>query len=131
MAAIDTNVLVRLVMKDDLAQYQKGLAFIEAHQPVWVAHLSILELAWVLLSRYRLTKAKVCEVVRALLEMAALNIQQPAILEAAVKTWETSSIDFADAFILESARAASETPLGTFGSTLGKIPGTKFLSTKS
>ena len=87
MAAIDTNVLVRLVMKDDLAQYQKGLAFIEAHQPVWVAHLSILELAWVLLSRYRLTKAKVCEVVRALLEMAALNIQQPAILEAAVKTW--------------------------------------------
>lgn len=121
MTAIGTNVLVRLVVRDNLPQYEQSLAFVEKHRPVWVAHLSMLELAWVLWSCYRLEKAKVCEVMLALLEMAELHIQQPAVIEAAVRTWQVSTVDFADAFILETARAAAEMPLGTFDAALGRL----------
>ena len=127
MAAIDTNVLVRLVTKDDESQYKKAQTFVERHQPVLVTQLSVLELVWVLMSRYRLSKERTCKVVQALLETRELNIQAPAILEAALKTWEKSKADFADCFILETVIDASESPLGTFDTTLGKLEGCKQL----
>ena len=68
VAAIDTNVLVRLVTKDDESQYKKAQTFVERHQPVLVTQLSVLELVWVLMSRYGLNKERTCKVVQALLE---------------------------------------------------------------
>ena len=127
MAAIDTNVLVRLVTRDDLPQYAKAEAFVQKHQPVLVTQLSVLELVWVLMSRYGLDKAKVCQVVQILLEMVELDVQEPAILEAALKTWKGAKADFADCFILETVKAASGTPLGTFDAILGKLEGCKRL----
>ena len=127
LAAIDTNVLVRLVTKDDESQYKKAQTFVERHQPVLVTQLSVLELVWVLMSRYSLNKERTCKVVQALLETKELNIQAPAILEAALKTWEKSKADFADCFILETVIDASESPLGTFDTTLGKLEGCKQL----
>jgi predicted nucleic-acid-binding protein len=123
MAAIDTNVLVRLVTRDDPAQFAKAQAFVQEHQPVLVTQLSVLELVWVLMSRYGLPKTKVCRIVEALLNMAELSIQQPSILEAALGRWQASKADFADCFILETVKAASATPLGTFDRTLGKLEG--------
>jgi predicted nucleic-acid-binding protein len=127
VAAIDTNVLVRLVTRDDESQYKKAQSFVEKHRPVLVTQLSVLELVWVLMSRYGLDKERTCQVVQALLEMRELNIQSPAILEAALKTWKKSKADFADCFILETVVDASESPLGTFDTTLGKLEGCKQL----
>jgi predicted nucleic-acid-binding protein len=127
VAAIDTNVLVRLVTKDDKSQYKKAQAFVAAHQPVLVTQLSVLELVWVLMSRYRLDKERTCQVVHALLETRELNIQAPGILEAALKTWKKSKADFADCFILETVMDACESPLGTFDTALGKLEGCKEL----
>ncbi len=127
MAAIDTNVLVRLVTRDEPAQYRKALTFVEKHQPVLVTQLSVLELVWVLTSRYGFDKQRTCQVVEALLETAELNMQAPAILESALKTWRKSKADFADCFILETVMAASESPLGTFDTTLGRLGGCKQL----
>jgi predicted nucleic-acid-binding protein len=127
MAAIDTNVLVRLVTRDDPVQYAKALAFVNQHQPVRVTHLSMLELAWVLMSRYGLTKAKVIKVLDSLLEMAELDVEQPAILDAALATWEGSKADFADCFILETVKQAAETPLAAFDRALAKLDGCRKL----
>jgi predicted nucleic-acid-binding protein len=127
MAAIDTNVLVRLITRDDATQYKKAKAFIAKHQPVMVTQLSILELVWVLMSRYDMPKEKVIQVAGALLEMKELDVDQPAILEAALRTWSTSKADFADCFILETVKAASDTPLGTFDVTFAKLEGCKRL----
>jgi predicted nucleic-acid-binding protein len=79
------------------------------------------------MSRYNLNKERTCQVVQALLEMRELNIQAPAILEAALNTWMKSKADFADCFILETVMGASESPLGTFDTTLGKLEGCKQL----
>jgi len=127
MAAIDTNVLARLVTRDDAAHYEKAHAFVAKHQPVLVTQLSVLELVWVLMSRYGLDKAKVIQVVDALLEMMELDVDQPAILEAALQAWGASKADFADCFILETVKAAGETPLATFDAALAKLEGCKKL----
>jgi predicted nucleic-acid-binding protein len=123
MSAIDTNVLVRLVTRDDPGQYEKALAFVDQYRPVLVTHLSVLELVWVLMSRYGHGKIKVCQVVQTLLEMRELDIQQSAVLEKALKIWEGSKADFADCFILETVKAAAGTPLATFDRVLGRLPG--------
>lgn len=127
MAAIDTNVLVRLVTRDDERQYEKAQAFVEKHQPVLVTQLSVLELVWVLMRRYRLDKERTCQVVQALLETRELNIQDPGVLEAALESWKQSKTDFADCFILETVIDASESPLGTFDTALAKLDGCKQL----
>jgi predicted nucleic-acid-binding protein len=127
MAAIDTNVLVRLVTRDDLSQYAKAKAFVQKHQPVLVTQLSVLELVWVLMSRYGLDKEKVGDVVQALLEMVELDVQEPAILEAALKIWRGAKADFSDCFIHETVKAVSGTPLGTFDAILGRLEGAKRL----
>jgi len=88
LAAIDTNVLVRLVTKDDESQYKKAQSFVEKHQPVLVTQLSVLELVSVFMSRYGRDKERICRVVEALLETRELTIQAPGILEAALKTWK-------------------------------------------
>ena len=127
MAAIDTHVLVRLVTRDDAGQYQKAKAFVQAHQPVLVTQLSVLELVWVLMTSYGHKKEKVIQAAQALLDLAELDIQQPAILEAALATWKGCKADFADCFILESVKAESRTPLGTFDAALGKVEGCRRL----
>jgi predicted nucleic-acid-binding protein len=66
-------------------------------------------------------------VIHALLETRELDIQAPGILEAAITTWKKSKADFADCFILETVMDASESPLGTFDTALGKLEGCKAL----
>jgi predicted nucleic-acid-binding protein len=127
VAAIDTNVLVRLVTRDDPAQAAKAQTFIREHQPVLVTQLSVLELAWVLSGSYGFTKEKVCAVVDMLLDMAELDIQEPAILQAAVRAWATAKADFADCYILETVKSAAATPLATFDAALARLPGCRKL----
>lgn len=127
MAAVDTNALVRLVTRDDPDQYAKALAFVNCHKPVLVTPFSVLELVWVLMSRYGHSKAKVIQVLQALLEMQEFNLQATAILDGTILTWAGCRADFADCYILESVKAASGTPLGTFDRTLAKLEGCQHL----
>ena len=97
--------------------------FVNRHQPVLVTSLSILELVWVLMSRYGHGKDKVEQVVIMLLEMGELEIQQAGVLERAWVTWSASRADLADCMILETVKAVSSVPLGTFDRVLGRLEG--------
>jgi predicted nucleic-acid-binding protein len=61
MLGIDTNVLVRYLVRDDQAQYEKARRLIDRElskgEPVLVSLLVLLETEWVLRSRYDLAKA--------------------------------------------------------------------------
>ena len=123
MAAIDTNVLVRLCMADDPEQCRRAQAFVQAHAPVLVPQLCLLELAWVLGSLYRRPKPVVIQAIRAILDNLDLEVEGPRALEAALERWDGCTADFADCFILESIRAQGRVPLATFDRKLGKLPG--------
>ena len=72
MAAVDTNVLVRLLVADDPAQTRRALAYLEARRPLWVSTVVLVETVWVLTAVYGWSKAQIL----AMLETAS---QQPGL----------------------------------------------------
>lgn len=129
MPAADTNILVRLAVRDDPKQYAKIRSDLKQHS-LFVSLLSVLELTWVLMGRYGYTKAEVLSALRTLCEMQELDIESPAILDDTLDLWgqARSDISFADCLILATARQHRRTPLATFDKRLSKLPDTLLLT---
>jgi predicted nucleic-acid-binding protein len=103
MLGVDTNVLVRYLIRDDQSQYEKARRLIEREvskgEPVLVSMLVLLETEWVLRSRYELAKAEIVTAFSALLDTADLAFEDEPSVEHAVYSWKDSTADFADCLI--------------------------------
>lgn len=120
MRAVDTNVLVRLLTRDDPTQVAAAETFVEPG--AWVSHLVLTEATWALSSVYELGPAEIRTAVEMLLEHRSLSVQDPDVVVAALAQMKRRpSLGFSDCLVLETARKAGHTPLGTFDSALGKV----------
>lgn len=99
MVAIDTNVLVRLVVNDDPDQTRKVLTVLEA-EAVFVPVTVVLESEWVLRHCYALTVEVVCRVFREVLATAGVVADEGESVKRAVALHERNGLDFADALHL-------------------------------
>ena len=119
MRAVDTNVLVRALVQDDAAQGRRAQACLSA-QPVYVPVTVILELEWVLRSRYGYSPKAVADAMEklAILENAIVG-EQAAVIVAARKMRQ--GWDFADA--LHHALAAGCDDFATFDTNLARRAG--------
>ena len=103
MIGIDTNVLVRFLVRDDEAQFDRARRLIRREaaggEPVMISQLVLLEAEWVLRSRYGLKKSAMVAVLSGLLESADLCIEDEASVERALYVWKDSSAEFADCLI--------------------------------
>jgi predicted nucleic-acid-binding protein len=126
MRAADTNVVVRIVTRDDEKQVAVADAFIA--RGAWVSHLVLAETAWVLNAVYRLGHAEVATAIDMLLNHQTLTIQDPDVVAVALDHYQRRpSLGFSDCLILEIARKAGHLPLGTFDRDLSKFDGTERL----
>lgn len=126
MRAVDTNVLVRLVTRDDAKQVAAAEAFVKTG--VWVSQLVLAETTWVLSAVYELGATEIATAVDMLLRHRDLTLQDPDVVAAALEQFrETSGLGFSDCLILEVARKAGHVPLATFDRELGKIDGAQRL----
>jgi len=126
MRAVDTNVLVRLVTRDDARQVARADAFVD--KGAWVSHLVLAETVWVLVSVYGLMPAKVAVMIQMLLDHDKLTLQDPDSVAAALaQLRRRPAVGFSDCLILEVARKAAHSPLGTFDKKLGSLPGAERL----
>jgi predicted nucleic-acid-binding protein len=126
MRAVDTNVLVRLVARDDVAQVRAAEAFVE--RGAWVSHLVLAETTWVLSAAYDLGHAAVATAIDMLLHHKSLTIQDGDVVAAALEHYRRKpSLGFSDCLVLEIACKAGHTPLGTFDKSLGKLEGAERL----
>jgi len=120
MRAIDTNVLVRLITRDDEKQVSAAEAFVA--RGAWVSHLVLAETTWVLGAAYDLTQADIATAVEMLLHHQHLTIQDGDVVEAALQQYrDKPSLGFSDCLVLEIARKSGHVPLGTFDRGLGKL----------
>ena len=124
MAAADTNVILRLILRDDEAQYADAKRFLDASGHVFVSHVVLAEIVWVLGSAYRVSKERICEALAMLVEVPSFTLQDAPVVQAALAEFRTSRADFSDCLVLATARAANELPLATFDSKLAKLEGT-------
>jgi predicted nucleic-acid-binding protein len=122
MRAADTNLLVRLMVGDDLAQTTAAEAFIE--KGVWVSHLALAEAVWVLSKRYLFTPSKLVEVIELFLANVDVTLQDADVVAAALEHFRNKpALGFSDCLMLEIARKAGHLPLGTFDRKLARLPG--------
>lgn len=103
MLGVDTNVLIRYLIRDDQPQYEKARRLIDREvskgEPVLVSLLVLLETEWVLRSRYELPKSDIVAAFSALLDTADLTFEDEPSIEQAVYSWKDSTADFADCLI--------------------------------
>jgi predicted nucleic-acid-binding protein len=125
MRAVDTNVLVRLLTRDDVRQTEAAEAFVAPG--AWVSHVVLVEATWVLDSVYELAKQRLVRALEMLLDHAQLTIQDADVVRVALDRFRHSRADFSDCLVLEIARKAGHVPLGTFDRVLGAIEGAERL----
>ena len=122
MHAVDTNVLVRLVTRDDARQVAAAEAFVA--RGAWVPHLALAEATWVLGTVYQRKPAEIATAIDMLLNHQSLTVQDPEVVSAALAHFRAKPrLGFSDCLLLEVARKAGHLPLGTFDRDLGKLPG--------
>jgi len=122
MRAVDTNVLVRLLVRDHVAQVKAAEVFIK--NGAWVSHLVLTETLWVLDAVYERTPEQIAVAVDLLLNHTTLTIQDADVVTLALDAFRARpSLGFSDCLVLETARRAGHVPLGTFDKGLAKLDG--------
>jgi predicted nucleic-acid-binding protein len=122
MRAVDTNVLVRLVVRDDADQVRAAEEFIASG--AWVSHLVLAETTWVLDAVYDRSAEQIATAIDMLLNHEHLTVQDAdAVATAAENFRKRPALGFSDCLVLEIARKAGHLPLGTFDRDLSKLNG--------
>jgi predicted nucleic-acid-binding protein len=101
MLAIDTNIIVRLLTKDDAVQAEKARNLL-AENDVFIATTVLLETEWVLRAAYGLAKAEILAGLRAFAGLPRVTLEDAVRAEKAL-TWAAAGMDFADALHLAAA----------------------------
>lgn len=131
MLAVDTNILVRLLLDDDEAQAAAARTLQRTHSPLYLSHVVLAEMAWVLASAYELRRDKLAGLIEMLLETDGFVLQDPPVVRSALSAYRASKADFSDCLILGIAASAGAAPLVTFDDNkLAKLPGTRRLGAK-
>jgi predicted nucleic-acid-binding protein len=126
MRAVDTNLLVRILVRDDAAQVAAAEDFVAAG--AWVSHLVLAETLWVLDAVHERTPAQLAAAVEMLLNHEQLAIQDPDVVMRALAEFRARpALGFSDCLVLEIARKAGHVPLGTFDRGLAKLDGVQRL----
>jgi predicted nucleic-acid-binding protein len=126
MRAVDTNVVVRVIIRDDANQTASAESFI--HGGAWISWLALAESIWVLDSIYGLNWKELAAAIEMLLNHRDFIVQDADTVSAALDLFRAKpSLGFSDCLILSMARKAGHLPLGTFDRNLARVEGVQKL----
>ena len=104
--ALDTNVLVRLLVNDDPEQAHRAAACIDASSACFIPITVLLELEWVLRGAYKLPRDAVIQAFEGLLAIRQLHVEQEDLVRRALDC-HRHGLDFADALHLLRSEGCS------------------------
>lgn len=117
MIAIDTNILLRVFLKDDPAQSRAALSLLRQRSetdPAFVSREVVVEFFWVLLRRYRMPREGIALAVDTLLTMPAVRFEAEDAVRVALTAFRETQTDFADLMIRAAAGQAGCRTVFTF-----------------
>ena len=127
MLGLDANVLVRFLVRDHEAQFERARRLIKrevgAQEKVLISLLVLLETEWVLRSRYGLQKNHIVDAISGLLDATELELEDEPTIEEALYLWKDSAADFADCLIGAHHRRLGCRATATFDARAVKLPG--------
>jgi predicted nucleic-acid-binding protein len=131
MPSLDTNVLLRWLVRDDgdqtLIVQRLFAAAIGEQRPLYVPITVALELEWVLRSRYRFDQTSIVLAFEGLLDSRELELEDAAAIEEALDLVTRGAADFADCLHAGMSAAAGRDPMLTFDEVAARLPGVQLL----
>ena len=122
MIALDTNVLVRLVLQDDETQARAAERLVvrarREQTHLFVADVVWCELVWVLTRRAGLSRGDIAAALDQLLRTELIVVAAPAVIERSLAAYRKGKGDFADYLVREQARAIDAGDVVTFDRAL-------------
>lgn len=131
MIGLDTNVLIRYIMQDDLKQSSLATRLIESRSIEsrgFVPLVSVVELFWVMSSAYELDRGQLITALEGLLRTKELVVERAEIVWKALRIFQSANVDFADCLIERSAAAAGCEKTMTFDRGAAKSAGMALLA---
>ena len=130
MSAVDTNILLRLLVDDSDNKKQCAAArkwAAELGETLYISQIVQVEVVWVLKKAYEFPKENILLVLQTLYANGAFELQHSDIFRKALLYYNLNNIDFSDAIILSEAESSMHTPLVTFDKKLSKLNNTTLL----
>ena len=106
MISVDTNVVIRLLTKDDGSQFQQSLKLFQ-EKDIFICDTVILEVEWVLRFAYKFIPDQICQALRNLFGLPNVYLANASAI-AQVIEWHQQGLDFADAFHLAQSQHCSQ-----------------------
>lgn len=118
--SVDTNVLLRLTLKDVPDQHERAAALFRAMPRVVVGDAALVEYVFVLEDYYELPRAQVAEMVRGVMRLPGVECSS-ALIDRALSGWQVHpELSFEDCYMAERALADDAAPLWTFDKKLAR-----------
>src|SRR5215471_11436748 len=130
MIGLDTNVLVRYIVADDIAQSTAAERIFESlssESPGFVPLVVLAELIWVLQFSYQFNKQEIGTVIEKLLQSPELLMEGADIVNQALRQFRTNRSDFADCLIERCADAAGCQHTVTFDKRAAELAGMRLI----
>src|SRR5712691_10105276 len=103
MRALDTNILARYLRDDDPVQSRRAAHCIQRAirlgEPLFVNHVVLCELAWILTSVYEHSKDEIVDMMEHILRTGHFELEDNPSIETALEDYRKSKADFADCLI--------------------------------
>jgi predicted nucleic-acid-binding protein len=127
MIGIDTNVLLRLLVRDDDAQVRAAERFIATHcspdNPGFVSLVVVVEIAWALRRFYVYDRSQIAAAIGSLLNVAELEVESAADVRSAIADFSTSAAGLVDCLVARTNVAAGCDYTVTFDRKAAKLRG--------
>lgn len=126
MIALDTNVLVRYLVRDDERQADAAKALLQGltqHRPGFICREVMLEVAWVLERAYDFARPQIADVLLELVATDSLVVETTEEVARAAIRYGEGGADFSDQLILEAAKRVGSRSLYTFDRKLARLAG--------
>ncbi len=106
MLAVDTNVIVRYLVRDDRGQAERTDDLIRNNR-IWITKTVLLETEWVLRDTYSLERQRIANLLRAVAGITTVQVEDEVEVASALD-WFAAGMDFADALHLASSTRTLE-----------------------
>jgi predicted nucleic-acid-binding protein len=119
---VDANVLLRWMVDDDPGQAERASALLNSGEVIWVGEVVLAEIAWVLSTSYRKTRAQVAETLQLMLALPLVRIDRETVVRSALAAYAAGGGGFADHLIGAGNAASGCRTTFTFDRAAAKGP---------
>jgi predicted nucleic-acid-binding protein len=131
LKGLDTNVVLRFLVRDDEQQWQIADRYInealQANEPCLINNIVLCEVVWVLRSRYKLSREKLIETLENILKANIFVFENQEAIQWAIAQMKSGNADFSDYLITRLNQLAGCQETASFDAKLGRVEGVKLL----